>query len=373
MKRFSFAVALLLCAATMFAQQTVTLKYANRQFTAKITVGGVELPMIWDTGAGHSTISEAVASQLRTAGLLTDNDKIDRREISLADGTIRMCDIVWLRNVAFYGIDMGTIEVAVLEGPDAQSLLGLDVIMALDPYEVRGQKLTIHRPERARQVLDSVYRHTYVEAMIARNNQEEALRGYAELEQLANLSSFETYDYAGMLYNNGDNAHAARLLSSITDYSFFEQAKLNLFILEGMVYYSMEQPEQAIAAYKRALAFPSADGMDRANAQLHLGLCYAYNDDHQQAAEAYRQTLVELARVKQVDYDYLMNDCLGRLPSGRVSVKDAWAERAALGYYDEASRAGIIGSADYFNAIADMLRAGNSTLASRVAPWIKQR
>lgn len=374
MKKTILLTALCLCLVLgASAQQRIKMGNKGYQFIVTPQVGGVELSMTWDTGSSLVVINSEAAARLREAGVLHDADLIGRRTFTTADGRQTECDVVILRGVNFYGIDLGPVEAAIMAEPGAEMLFGMSAIRALEPYERKANVLLVQNPEHARAYSDSLYRHIWAETMIDRDSTEAALRAYAELVRVGDIQTPELYNYVWLMYRAENYSGVVSALRGITDWTDFDNRQLNIHQMLAESLFRLDSTAAAIAPYRRAVTMPEMKHRTLAQLYNHLGTCCMKNDDHEGAALAFGRAIDEEAATHKVDFNYMLDDCMGSLADGQPSHRTTDTDYNIFYYLTESMQAGRISESAFWSGMAGLLRHGNIYARSRMAPWMKRR
>lgn len=102
----------------------VQLQETSGVYTIPVTVNGVLMQFIFDTGASLISISETEAAFLYKQGTLTEDDFIEKAEFSDANGDVSEGTIVRLRSVKIGSRTLYDIRAVVVSGGKAPLLLG---------------------------------------------------------------------------------------------------------------------------------------------------------------------------------------------------------------------------------------------------------
>jgi aspartyl protease family protein len=111
---------------------SIKIAYTEMQgntITIPVKINGMNLDMIFDTGASSTCITLAEAQYLYDKGKLTDNDIIDVQQFQTADGNISAGLRIVLREVSIGDkIRLSNIEALVVQNQQAPLLLGQSVM-----------------------------------------------------------------------------------------------------------------------------------------------------------------------------------------------------------------------------------------------------
>lgn len=111
-----------------------------------VTINGIELNMIFDTGCEGISLSSAVYQMMVKNGSITEADGLGVKTSSYADGSESECLAVNLKVLHLGGAEgatMRNVEAVVKDNPQAPLLLGRAVTEAFSKVEVDNQKQVI--------------------------------------------------------------------------------------------------------------------------------------------------------------------------------------------------------------------------------------
>ena len=113
---------------TVKAHTKVKMRKENGVYLVPITVNGLNLNFIFDTGASNICISSAEAIVMLRQGLISQDDIIGQQQFQYATGGISVGTTVRLRSVEVGGISLSNIEAIVVDNINAPLLLGQTVL-----------------------------------------------------------------------------------------------------------------------------------------------------------------------------------------------------------------------------------------------------
>lgn len=102
----------------------VHMEQAGGVFLVPITVNGLDLKFIFDTGASSICISAAEAAVMARQGKITENDILGQQQFQDATGGISVGTIIRLHSVEIGGIVLHNVEANVVDNIQAPLLLG---------------------------------------------------------------------------------------------------------------------------------------------------------------------------------------------------------------------------------------------------------
>lgn len=102
----------------------VRMEQESGVYMVPITVNGLNLKFIFDTGASSICISAAEASVMVRQGKITDDDILGQQQFQDATGGISVGTVVRLKTVEIGGIVLHNVEATVVDNIQAPLLLG---------------------------------------------------------------------------------------------------------------------------------------------------------------------------------------------------------------------------------------------------------
>ncbi|MBR1769042.1 MAG: retroviral-like aspartic protease family protein [Bacteroidales bacterium] len=120
---------------------TVPFKEENGIKFIKVSIGGYDFSLVFDSGSSSSSITVAEANFLYNKGIISDEDIIGSASVRVADGSIVETMQVNLKNLNIKGLNGETIPcpdvlVNVVENQDAPLILGNSVLDRVASYSV---------------------------------------------------------------------------------------------------------------------------------------------------------------------------------------------------------------------------------------------
>lgn len=105
-----------------------------------VTINGVEMFFIFDTGASLISISQSVADDLYNQGKLTDNDFIGKGRFSDANGDITEGTIINLSSVLIGNRQLNDVQACVTQGQNAPLLFGQSALQKFGKVSIDYEK-----------------------------------------------------------------------------------------------------------------------------------------------------------------------------------------------------------------------------------------
>lgn len=93
-------------------------------YMVPITVNGLDLRFIFDTGASSISISSAEAMVMYRQGLITEDDIMGQQQFQDATGGVSVGTVIRLRTVEIGGITLNNVEATAVDNIQAPLLLG---------------------------------------------------------------------------------------------------------------------------------------------------------------------------------------------------------------------------------------------------------
>lgn len=121
--------------------QVTLLNYLSVGKKIKMSFGGVERYLLFDTGASEVIITSEVEQQLRARGSITDDNYLGNSEYQLADGSYVMARHYVLNDVRVGDYVIDNLVVAVLD--EGGMLCGLGLLNKFRKWEIKDNNLLI--------------------------------------------------------------------------------------------------------------------------------------------------------------------------------------------------------------------------------------
>lgn len=102
----------------------VTMKKESGVYLVPITVNGLNLDFIFDTGASSISLSAAEATVMARQGMITEEDVVGQAEFTDATGSISVGTVILLRTVQIGDIVLHNVEASIVDNIQAPLLLG---------------------------------------------------------------------------------------------------------------------------------------------------------------------------------------------------------------------------------------------------------
>lgn len=102
----------------------VKMRKENGVYLVPITVNGLNLDFVFDTGASSISLSAAEATVMARQGKITEDDVVGEAQFSDANGDVSVGTIVTLRTVQIGDITLHNVEASVVDNIQAPLLLG---------------------------------------------------------------------------------------------------------------------------------------------------------------------------------------------------------------------------------------------------------
>lgn len=102
----------------------VTMRKEGGVYLVPVTVNGLNLEFIFDTGASSISISVAEATVMARQGQITSDDIVGQAQFADATGAVSVGTVVMLRSVQIGDITLENVEATVVDNINAPLLLG---------------------------------------------------------------------------------------------------------------------------------------------------------------------------------------------------------------------------------------------------------
>ena len=121
----------------------VTMEENGGVYFVPITVNGLDLKFIFDTGASNISISSAEASVMARQGRIDKDDILRQQRFQDATGGISVGTVVNLKTVEIGGVVLHNIEATVVDNLEAPLLLGQTALAKFGKISIDYNNLTI--------------------------------------------------------------------------------------------------------------------------------------------------------------------------------------------------------------------------------------
>lgn len=102
----------------------VRMRFEGGVYLVPITVNGLNLDFVFDTGAASISLSLAEATVMVRQGKITEEDIVGQAQFSDANGNVSVGTVVLLRTVQIGDIKLHNVEASVVDNIQAPLLLG---------------------------------------------------------------------------------------------------------------------------------------------------------------------------------------------------------------------------------------------------------
>lgn len=136
MKKTAISILLLLLSATLFSQTLIKLKRQGGVSIIPCKINGLDLELIFDTGASDVSISLSEASSMLKNGKLTQGDIIGTANYVDANGGITEGIVINIKEIEIAGLKMTNIKASVVKNLKAPLLLGQTAISKLGKIQL---------------------------------------------------------------------------------------------------------------------------------------------------------------------------------------------------------------------------------------------
>lgn len=112
-------------------------------YLVPITVNGLDLKFIFDTGASSICISSAEATVMVRQGQITRDDILGQQQFQDATGRVSVGTVINLKTVEIGGIELHDVEATVVDNIQAPLLLGQTALAKFGKISIDYDNLTI--------------------------------------------------------------------------------------------------------------------------------------------------------------------------------------------------------------------------------------
>lgn len=340
------------------SQTIIKMEKSNGVYKIPCVVNGARMKFIFDTGATNVSMSASMANYLLENEYISKEDIIKTGQSSLADGRIIDHTLINLKDIEISGLHLNNIETIVLNSQNAPLLLGQSAIQKLGKIEIDGDILKILEHN---ELNEGDIQQVLADATIAFDDglYEKAKNCYEKVYAFGRLSDYGKYCYVRACMHCKDFTKAYSVINEINDFNYFEEQDINIYSLFGWVYEYNNKYDEAISYYKKSFEFPSASWKEKAMDAESVAFIYEKKKDYQNAYKYYRGALLCYGYEHNVDEQYLLDDCYGKLKRDKKSYRDDDIDYCAFKYIDTAYNAGIYSNKDYLYLICLLAKNGN--------------
>ena len=114
-------------------------------YLVPITVNGLNLNFIFDTGASTISMSSYFAKRLIEQGLMSELDIKGKAQTIVADGRTNDALVANIKDVEIGGLHLYNVKAMIKEQLNAPLLLGQSALEKFGKYTIDGYKLIIHK------------------------------------------------------------------------------------------------------------------------------------------------------------------------------------------------------------------------------------
>lgn len=220
MKKAVVLIFLLLASAFLFSQTIIKMKRQGGVSIIPCKVNGLDLELIFDTGASDVSISLNEATSMLENGKLTKSDIIGTANYVNANGDITEGIVINIKEIEIAGLKMTNIKASVVKSLNAPLLLGQTAISKLGKIQLdlNNNSLTIlngkgtydYSTYSLTDKIDKYYKELSIIKIEKRNNKEGMYFSYTipqkwKEQKTTNPATFKNYfsdEYPyGMMYN----------------------------------------------------------------------------------------------------------------------------------------------------------------------------
>lgn len=325
MKSFSHKVLIILLFGFYcipgYAQTIIQMEEYGGVFRIPCKVNGAKMKLIFDTGAESVCLSLTMAEYLFDNDLISSVDIIGTGTSSVADGRIVDHVVINLNDIEIQGIHLTNVKAVVIDGQDAPLLFGQSAIQKLGPIEINGNILTI---KNGKELNEEYISKLLAEARQAYDNElyERAIEKYSKVTSGRQLSDFDIYKYARAYAAKENVRKAFEIISEIDDYSYFEENKIDIYILLGYIYMELGQYREAAGYYQLSSKKIKTENEGRFRNYISEAECYNGLEEYTTAIEKFDAAKRLFAQMHNIDMAYIERDSENKLKRNERSYRD---------------------------------------------------
>ena len=121
----------------------VNMRKEGGVYHVPVTVNGLNLDFVFDTGASSISLSAAEATVMARQGKITEDDIVGQAQFSDANGDISVGTVVTLRTVQIGDITLHNVEASVVDNIQAPLLFGQSALAKFGKVTIDYNKNTI--------------------------------------------------------------------------------------------------------------------------------------------------------------------------------------------------------------------------------------
>lgn len=304
----------------IYGQKIIQMENDGGVYKIPCKVNGAKMKMVFDTGASHVSLSEAMAEYLFDNDYLSDKDIIGESFSVIADGTKVKNLNIKIKDLEIDGLHINNVEASVIRGQNAPLLLGLSAIQKLGSIQISGNVLKIMSG-------GSDY-DTMVDKLIEEAKRDYDNRLYARAEEkysrlysMGELSEFGIYRYASSCFLNKNCQKTYEIINEIKDFDYYEKKNLDIYKLMGNACFGLKNFDEAATYYDL-----SGRKMENSKEECfilfyNIGDCYYFNNNYSKASDFYNIALSTYAKIKNVDVAYIRRDSKNKLKKKEPSFR----------------------------------------------------
>jgi clan AA aspartic protease (TIGR02281 family) len=114
----------------------IPLEEENGVYFVWVTINGLNLRAVFDTGASDVSLSSTEAMLLYKQGSLTIEDYVGQSNYRIANGDLIPGTVVLLKNVNIGGVELFDVRASIISDPQAPLLLGQSVFKRFRSYSI---------------------------------------------------------------------------------------------------------------------------------------------------------------------------------------------------------------------------------------------
>ena len=340
-----------------FAQTSIQMEPYNGVYRIPCTLNGAKMKFVFDTGASNVCLSMTMAEYLLDNGYITKEDIVGNGSSTVADGRIVDHININIRDIEIQGFHLNNVRAVVIDGQNAPLLMGQSAIQKLGNIELSGSLLIIKNGENNEAFIDQLFN----EADDAYQNglYDRAIEKYSQLYSMKQLSDYGIFKYALACGSIRDYETAENLMNQISDFTFFENKKIDIYWFIGSFKRSLGKYHEAIKYFELSSKKIRTEYKDFMFNFKCIADCYYDANNYTEAATYYRYAATTYAMINGVDMPYLQRDSKNQLKKKETSFRNDEIDYILYQLFFCNERSGAWSTDGFLMEVTAMARANN--------------
>lgn len=350
---------LILFYISSYAQTVIQMEEYGGVYRIPCKVNGAKMKLIFDTGADNVCLSLSMAEYLFDNDFISSDDIIGSGSSSVADGRIIDHVVINIKDIDIQGIHLTNVKAVVIDGQNAPLLFGQSAIQKLGSIEINGDILIVKNANSSDN--DEYIDRLFEEANQAYENKLyfRAVEKYGKLYAMNQLSDYGIYMYASACYYIDEVQKAYALISEINNYSYFEENKIDIYFLLGIINEKLENYREAASYYHLSSEKIQTDDAFIFNNLIFEADCYKILKKYETALDRYADAFSLFAKMHNVDIDYMVRDCKNELKRNNNTYRNDDIDYVIFQTFYCMYMLGHLDRISYLRLVAKIARANN--------------